>query len=169
MGGIGLFWVLGEGSCEFSHHFFSIFIKLTLFHMSCRKYIFSFFCKHTCSLMNIIYVCTYSICTYIYIYVPTVGGLGGPLLDKFWADFGAKKLGQKNRDQHIKFQSYVTNSQELQTSRSIERWKKEEAKWRSCEAEFQVWSHPNTSLLWLKCLIALFFSEMPGSVFVEGE
>ena len=36
---------------------------------------------------------------YIYRYVPIVGGIGGPLQDKFWADFGAKKLGQKNRDQ----------------------------------------------------------------------
>ena len=37
----------------------------------------------------------------IYIYVPIVGGIGGPLQDKFWADFGAKKLGQKNRDHHV--------------------------------------------------------------------
>ena len=34
--------------------------------------------------------------TYIYKYVPIVGEIGGPLRDKFWADFGAKKLGQKN-------------------------------------------------------------------------
>ena len=36
---------------------------------------------------------------YIYRYVSTLGGLGGPLRDIFWAYFGAKKLGQKNRDQ----------------------------------------------------------------------
>ena len=35
----------------------------------------------------------------MYRYVPIVGGIGGPLRDKFWADFGAKKLGQKNSDQ----------------------------------------------------------------------
>ena len=35
------------------------------------------------------------ICTYIY-----VGGVGGLLQDIFGADFGAKKLGQKNRDQN---------------------------------------------------------------------
>ena len=59
--------------------------------------------------MNIIYVRTYSICTYIYIYryVPIVGGIGGPLRDKFWADFGAKKLGQKNSDQeHLYYMGY---------------------------------------------------------------
>ena len=39
--------------------------------------------------------------TYIYRYVPIVGGIGGPLRDKFWADFGAKKLGQKNSDHYI--------------------------------------------------------------------
>ena len=37
---------------------------------------------------------------YIYRYVPIVGGIGGPLRDKFWADFGAKKLGQKNSDHY---------------------------------------------------------------------
>ena len=40
---------------------------------------------------------------YIYRYVPIVGGIGGPLRDKFWADFGAKKLGQKNSDQGYQF------------------------------------------------------------------
>ena len=48
--------------------------------------------------------------------------------------------------QHIKFQDYVTNSLELQMSRSIERRRKEEAKWRCCEAEFQVRKHPNMLL-----------------------
>ena len=33
--------------------------------------------------------------TYIYRYVPIVGGIGGPLRDKFWADFGAKNWGKK--------------------------------------------------------------------------
>ena len=32
----GLFWVLWWGTCEFSHHFFGIFIKFTPFHMSYR-------------------------------------------------------------------------------------------------------------------------------------
>ena len=52
--------------------------------------------------MYIIYVRTY-ICMYVHIYryVPIVGGIGGPLRDKFWADFGAKKLGQKNRDHKL--------------------------------------------------------------------
>ena len=46
--------------------------------------------------VHIVYVRIY---IYIYRYVPIVGGLGGPLQDKFWAYFGANKLGQKNSDQ----------------------------------------------------------------------
>ena len=51
---------------------------------------------------------------YIYRYVPTVGGFGGPLRDKFWADFGAKKLGQKNWDQvrDLQFSKYCKSDLE---------------------------------------------------------
>ena len=47
--------------------------------------------------MNIIYVHSYIVYvrTYIFGYVPIVGGLGGPLRDKVWADFGAKNWGKK--------------------------------------------------------------------------
>ena len=61
----------------------------------------------------------------IYIYVPIVGGFGGPLRDKFWADFGAKKLGQKNRD-HSEFTPYQTTllplAGETSSYLSVFRW-----------------------------------------------
>ena len=104
-GWVGLVCFESSGEDHVSFHIIFIAFSLNLHLFTCHVENTSFhffFKKHTCSLMNIIYVCIY-IRIYIYIctYVRIVGGFGGPLLDTFWADFGAKKLGQKNSDQTI--------------------------------------------------------------------